>query len=91
MPAVAAPKCIPEQAHPITPPYYGSEAAQTLPRSHFFEFPGFGHGALSAQSAETARPRCAMQLVSAFFDDPLAEPDGSCVENLEAPRFVVGS
>jgi hypothetical protein len=28
-----------------------------------------------------------MQLVSAFLDDPLAELDGSCVEDLPAPRF----
>jgi pimeloyl-ACP methyl ester carboxylesterase len=74
---------------PITPPYYGEQAAQTLTQSHFFEFRGFGHGELRAQSAETARPRCAMQLASAFLDDPLAEPDGSCVESLPAPRFAV--
>jgi pimeloyl-ACP methyl ester carboxylesterase len=72
---------------PATPPYYGEEAAQTLSRSQFFEFRGFGHSLLRAQSAETARPRCAMQLVSAFLDDPLAELDGSCVEDLPAPRF----
>jgi pimeloyl-ACP methyl ester carboxylesterase len=73
-----------------TPPHNGEQAAQTLSRSHYFEFRGFAHQVLRAVSSETARPRCAMQLVSAFLDDPLAEPDGSCVENLEAPRFLVG-
>jgi pimeloyl-ACP methyl ester carboxylesterase len=73
---------------PITPPFYGEEAAQTLSHSYFFEFRGFGHGELRALSQETARPRCAMQLVSAFLDDPLSEPDGSCVADLPAPRFL---
>lgn len=70
---------------PITPPYYAAEAAQTLSRSHVFEFRGFGHAELRAQSLETARPRCAMQMVSAFLDDPLSAPDAGCLETLPNP------
>jgi pimeloyl-ACP methyl ester carboxylesterase len=73
---------------PATPPPNGEQAARTLARGHFFEFRGFGHSVLRALSSETARPRCAMQLVTAFLDDPSAEPDGSCVESLPPPRFL---
>ena len=71
---------------PITPPAYGELAAQTLSRSYFFELRGLGHGVLAAQSSETARPRCAMQLLSSFVDDPLRPPDSGCLAGLVSPR-----
>jgi pimeloyl-ACP methyl ester carboxylesterase len=55
---------------PITPPSYGRMAAETLARSHFFEFPAAGHGVLDAN--------CPMEMVAAFLDDPVSPPDLGC-------------
>ncbi len=71
---------------PITPPAYGELAARTLSRSYFFELRGIGHGVLAAQSPETTRPRCAMQLLSSFVDDPLHRPNDGCLAGLAAWR-----
>jgi len=69
---------------PISPPAYGTLAAQTLSHSFYFLFPGQGHGQLFNPLA----PTCAIDLVAAFIDDPTQLPDGSCVAALPPPHFL---
>jgi pimeloyl-ACP methyl ester carboxylesterase len=69
---------------PITPPSWSKTMASNL-SGIYLEFRGFGHGALRADSKETARPRCAMKLVAAFLEDPKAKLDTSCVDAIPAP------
>jgi hypothetical protein len=47
----------------------------------YVEFPYAGHG--PSRSVE-----CAGDLLNKFFDDPAAEPDLSCVDEMEAPEFL---
>jgi pimeloyl-ACP methyl ester carboxylesterase len=58
------------QFDPITPPAYGRQAAETLTRSTFVEFPGYGHAVLDYG--------CPMDVVLAFLADPSAPVDVSC-------------
>ncbi|HEY6556932.1 MAG TPA: alpha/beta hydrolase [Polyangiaceae bacterium] len=71
---------------PIVPPDYGRKVAERFSRSHYIEFPGFGHGVVRAKSAEPL-PRCAMRLIAAFLDDPHATPDTSCIEQIPPLAF----
>jgi pimeloyl-ACP methyl ester carboxylesterase len=73
---------------PNTPSSLGRLAAETLPNSFYFEFPGFGHVVLTQQAAPTGPPACAMQVMAAFVEDPLHAPDGSCVAAIPPPRFA---
>ncbi len=56
---------------PITPPAYAQEAAKTLSKSYYFEFPVGGHGELTSGV-------CQDQIFLDFIDDPNQKPDGSC-------------
>jgi hypothetical protein len=67
---------------PITPPSYGRLAAETLPNSTFFEFPGYAHGVTTAGDCPTG-------IVLDFIDDPGSPPDGSCIADLGGPNFFV--
>lgn len=67
---------------PATPPVWGRIAAQTLSSSFFFEFPGVGHGVVDGGD-------CPRSIIMAFLDDPLTEPDGSCIADMTGPEFVV--
>ena len=58
---------------PITPPSWGELAAQTLPNSRVITFPGVGHGASFSGSA------CAVEIAAAFFSNPDAPSDASCI------------
>ncbi|MBI1259120.1 MAG: hypothetical protein GC204_16750, partial [Chloroflexi bacterium] len=60
---------------PITPPSWGELAAQTLPNSRVITFPGVGHGASFSGSA------CAVEIAAAFFSNPNAPSDASCLGN----------
>jgi pimeloyl-ACP methyl ester carboxylesterase len=64
------------QYDPITPPAYGEVAAQTLPNSYLFTFPGRGHGALPDD-------RCAQGIAQAFLNDPASAPAASCLAGEE--------
>lgn len=66
---------------PITPPEWGSLAAETLSNAHFFLFPGHGHWA-------TRSSRCAVDMALAFWDDPTAAPDAACIQNITPLDFV---
>jgi pimeloyl-ACP methyl ester carboxylesterase len=76
------------QLDPITPPRYGLDVAGRLSQAQYFEFAGFGHAVLGTASAESARPRCAVQIVEAFLTDPTAPVDGGCTAALPAIEFA---
>jgi hypothetical protein len=66
---------------PITPPSNGAEAAKTLSRSYVYTFGFTGHGAATAGD-------CPESIVAQFVDDPLREPDSSCVAKQPAPDLI---
>ena len=66
---------------PITPPQFGRTAAETLPNSQFFEFPGLGHGVSSAHE-------CPLAITLAFLNSPLDVPDSACIREMPAPAFL---
>lgn len=65
---------------PITPPANGQEVARTLSHSYFFQFPGQGHGQQYSSS-------CSDQIISTFEDNPVQQPDGSCIAQMAGPAF----
>lgn len=67
---------------PVTPPAWGEQVAANLSHSHFFEFPGLGHGA--SVSAE-----CAQNILLEFLDDPATAPDAVCIADMTGPDFMV--
>jgi pimeloyl-ACP methyl ester carboxylesterase len=56
---------------PITPPAWGQQTHQNLPRSYFREFPGHGHWV-------TRSSRCAFSMALAFWQDPNTDPGYLC-------------
>lgn len=68
---------------PITPPSWGSLAAETLTNVSFFEFPGLGHGT-------SVSDECALSIALEFLDDPSAKPNGSCISAMSGPDFITG-
>jgi len=62
---------------PVTPPFYGDSAAVGLSDSTHIVFPGAGHGV-------TGLNGCASRLAAAFFTDPAANLDTSCVPSAVA-------
>ncbi len=66
---------------PITPPERGALAAETLPNSFVYEFPGLGHGVVFDGG-------CPMNIAIAFIDAPTIVPDSSCIGEMDAPDFV---
>lgn len=68
------------QFDPITPPAWGRSTAEALPASFFYEFPGLGHGVMRADA-------CGRAVGLQFIDNPLTEPDTSCIQTLPAPAF----
>ncbi len=67
------------QFDPVTPPSYARIAAATLSNSRVLEFTGLAHGVLDEG--------CAMDIVAAFLDDPAAELETSCVDDLDLIEF----
>ena len=60
------------QFDPITPPDWGKLAASTLSKSTMIDVPAAGHGPSLSKD-------CPQQIVLAFFDNPTAAPDTSCL------------
>lgn len=67
---------------PITPPPLAKAILPGFSNGTYVEFPFAGHGPL--RSVE-----CGGDLLNLFYDDPTAEPDLSCVDEMEAPEFYV--
>jgi len=65
---------------PIVPPTFGAVASETLSNSHFYVFPGIGHGAIPVDD-------CPVGIVLAFWDDPSAALDDSCLSTMAVAPF----
>ena len=66
---------------PITPPPLAHAIAPGFANATYVEFPYAGHG--PSRSVE-----CGGDLLNKFYDDPTAEPDLSCVDEMEVPEFI---
>jgi pimeloyl-ACP methyl ester carboxylesterase len=66
---------------PITPPPNARAILPGFSNGTYVEFPYAGHG--PSRSVE-----CGGAMLNAFFDDPQAEPDLSCVETMEVPDML---
>lgn len=67
---------------PITPPPNAKAILPGFRNGTYVEFPYAGHG--PSRSVE-----CGGAMLNAFFDDPQAEPDLSCIETMEVPDMIV--
>ena len=65
---------------PITPPSYAEQAEETLAAAFSYILPHIGHGVLRSH-------RCAVRIALAFIDEPLEEPDSSCLASIRAIEF----
>lgn len=63
---------------PITPPPNAKAILPGFANGTYVEFPYAGHG--PSRSVE-----CAGDMLNAFYDNPAAEPDLSCVDEMEEP------
>jgi pimeloyl-ACP methyl ester carboxylesterase len=66
---------------PITPPPLAHRIEPGFSNVTYVEFPYAGHG--PSRSVE-----CAGDLLNGFYDSPRAEPDLTCVDEMEAPKFL---
>ena len=67
---------------PVTPPPLAKAIVPGFSNGTYVEFPYTGHGPL--RSVE-----CGGDLLNLFYDNPTAEPDLSCVDEVEPPEFYV--
>lgn len=58
---------------PITPPAFGAAAAETISPSYVYEFPAYGHGAMTSGN-------CPNALIAAFVRNPERAPAAQCIE-----------
>ena len=65
---------------PITPPPLAKAILPGFSNGTYVEFPYAGHG--PSRSVE-----CAGDMLNAFFDNPTADPDLSCVDEMEVPKI----
>ncbi len=66
---------------PITPPAWAKMAAQTLPNSYFFQYPGMGHG------TSVDNP-CPTSMLIAFVNNPTSAPNNACIATMGEPKFI---
>jgi pimeloyl-ACP methyl ester carboxylesterase len=66
---------------PITPPAWGQMTTAYLSRAYLYEFRGNGHWV-------TRSSRCALAIALAFWEEPAAAPDSSCLQSQPALRFT---
>lgn len=70
---------------PITPPANGETAADTISPSYVYEFPAYGHGAMTSGN-------CPNAMIAAFVRNPDRAPDASCIASQATNvRFVTPS
>jgi pimeloyl-ACP methyl ester carboxylesterase len=65
---------------PITPPPNAKAILPGFKNATYVEFPYAGHG-------PSRSVKCAGDMLNKFYDDPAAEPDLSCVEEMEEPQI----
>lgn len=66
----------------LTPPVWGDSTADNLPNSTFLVFPYTGHGVVRSGGT------CPQTIAFAFLDNPQAEVDARCIEQME-PAFTL--
>lgn len=66
---------------PITPPPNARAILPGFSNVTYVEFPYAGHG--PSRSVE-----CGGAMLNAFYDDPRAEPDLSCIDEMEMPEMI---
>jgi hypothetical protein len=67
---------------PITPAEWSRTALVNFSTSTFLEFPAAGHSVFSTGP-------CPMEIATAFFNDPTAELDISCMDEMPRPQFIL--
>ena len=65
---------------PITPPPNAKAILPGFKNGTYVEFPYAGHG-------PSRSVKCAGHLMNKFYDNPAAEPDLSCVDDMEEPQM----
>ncbi len=65
---------------PVTPPAWGQAAAQYLPRSQFFLFPGLGHTVLFDHP-------CPQSIIADFLESPRQTLDPACLKEMRGTSF----
>ena len=68
---------------PITPPHRAASAAKSMSRAQLLTAPNVGHG--------VSQLGCAPRLLRDFLDHPEQKLDGSCLNEIPAPTFQLGS
>jgi pimeloyl-ACP methyl ester carboxylesterase len=68
---------------PVTPPHRAASAAKYMTRAQLLTAPNVGHG--------VSQLGCAPRLLRAFLDQPDQKVDGSCLNEIPAPTFQLGS
>ncbi|MEE4219411.1 MAG: alpha/beta fold hydrolase [Xanthomonadales bacterium] len=66
---------------PITPPPNAKAILPGFENGTYVEFPYAGHG-------PSRSVKCGGAMLNKFFDDPAAEPDLSCVNEMEVPEMI---
>ncbi len=66
---------------PATPPPLAKSIMPGFTNGTYIEFPHAGHG-------PTRSVKCAAKMMTAFFDDPTAELDQSCVGEMKPPEYL---
>ena len=68
---------------PVTAPHRAASAAKAMARAQLLSAPNVGHG--------VSQLGCAPRLLRAFLDHPEQKLDGSCLNEIPAPTFQLGS
>jgi pimeloyl-ACP methyl ester carboxylesterase len=68
---------------PVTPPRRAQDAARYMAKAQLLTAPNVGHG--------VSQLGCAPRLLRAFLDRPDAKVDGTCLNEIPAPTFQLGS
>ena len=66
---------------PISPPHWSTGSTAGLANGAVFVFPGLAHG--------VSGDACAQEMMIAFLDDPQAQPDSACLDEIEVAAFEV--
>ena len=68
---------------PVTAPHRAASAARTMTHAQLLSAPNVGHG--------VSQLGCAPRLLRAFLDHPEQKVDGTCLNEIPAPTFQLGS
>jgi hypothetical protein len=75
------------QYDPVTPVAFAESTAATLSTHYLYTFPAIGHGAVVSNWYDD----CAAGIARQFLDDPQAEPDASCIDEMPPPDFLTAT